>query len=278
MPSSPLTYVPWFLGPAIQLAAIIFMKRRRLYESYSVFFTYNIFSVVTSLVLFAIHATGNDEAYFLAYWVNSALTIGLGFFVIREVFINMLKPYVGLRDAGMLLFRWAALLLVLFSAASYASGKGSGLARIIREITVMERNILLIQCGLLLFVVMCSNYLNISWKGLPCGIAFGFGAFAVNDLLVANMLPLRGWVVEQHTITVISQFVWCASTAVWLGYTIFAQAEKKLVHDLAFRPAVDRWNQAAMLIMNSEPDPDAHTYLSDIERTVESVMAHSTIK
>jgi hypothetical protein len=46
---------------------------------------------------------------------------------------------------------------------------------------------------------------------------------------------------------------------------------------MAYRPVVDRWNQAAMLLMNSGgAAPAPQTYLSDIERTVEAVLAHSS--
>src|SRR4051812_24138228 len=164
MPSSPLTYALWFFGVALPLAAAVCMKQRKLDRDYPTFFTYNIFQSLGGVLLFAIARFGSPEGYFYAYWVNTALGAGLGFYVIREAFQHMLKPYAGLRDAGMLLFRWAAVLLVFFAAISYVGNTGTGFVRILKEITVMQRNILLIQSGLLLFVMMSSNYLNISWK------------------------------------------------------------------------------------------------------------------
>jgi hypothetical protein len=156
-------------------------------------------------------------------------------------------------------------------------GSGSGLARVLREITVLERNVRFVQCGLLLFVVMCSNHLNISWKSLPCGIAFGFGLFAANDLITSNMLAAQGWLFNQNSIILLGQVVWSVSTIIWLSYAWAAQADSVKVHNMVYRPVLDRWNQAAMLIMNSEGvQPADHSYLSDIERTVEAVMAHSS--
>jgi hypothetical protein len=278
MPSSPLAIFLWFLGPALQLIAAVQLCRRGVHKTFSTFFTYCLFQVVYSCTLFGVYKFGTPETYFFAFWVGTALAIGLGFFVIKEAFENMLKPYAGLRDAAMLIFRWAAGVLILLSVISYVAGSGSGLARIVREIVVLERNVRFIQCGLLLFVVMCSNHLNISWKSLPCGIAFGFGLFAANDLIVSNMLASRGWIFNDVTIKLIGQTVWSLSTVIWFGYACVAKSEAK-VHEMAYRPTLDRWNQAAMLIMNSEGvQPADHSYLSDIERTVEAVMAHSTTK
>jgi hypothetical protein len=62
-----------------------------------------------------------------------------------------------------------------------------------------------------------------------------------------------------------------------MAYAWIAEPERKVERERSFNPVLDRWNQAAMLIMNSEAaEPAEHTYLSDIERTVESVLATSS--
>jgi hypothetical protein len=279
MPSSPLTYTLWFLGVALPLIAAVFMKRRNLDKDYPTFFTYNVFQSIGGVLLFCIAKFSTPEAYFFAYWVNTGIGAGLGFFVIRESFDHMLKPYPGLRDAGMLLFRWAAVLLVVFAVTSYVGGTGTGLARVVREVTVMQRNILLIQSGLLLFVVMTSNYLNLSWRSFPMGIALGMGFFASTDLIASNIFATRGLLFGGRNLGLLMQISWAVSGAAWAFYAIKAEAQRAMERKLVYNPMVDRWNQAAMLIMNSEAAaPSEHTYLSDIERTVETVLAHSTAK
>ena len=276
MPSSPITLVLWILGISLPLAAAVIMRSRKLDKDFATFFTYCIFQSVGGMFLFAIARFSTPEAYYFGYWVNTALGAGLGFFVIREAFSHILKPYVGLRDAGMLLFRFAAALLVFFAVVSYVGGTGSGLARIAREITIMQRNVTFIQSGLLLFVVLCSNYLNLSWKSLPSGISFGMGIFASIDLISSNIQATRGFVFSKPTLALMMQVSWAIAAAMWVGYTLMAAPKRVMERQQSYRPVVDRWNQAAMLIMNSEAAPPAeHTYLSDIERTVESVLAHS---
>jgi hypothetical protein len=269
----------WFLGVALPLAAAVCMKQRNLDKDYPTFFTYNVFQCVGGILLYCMWRFSTPEAYFFGYWVNTGLGAGLGFFVIRESFAHMLKPYAGLRDAGMLLFRWAAVLLVVFALISYVGGTGTGFVRVLREVTVMQRNILFIQSGLLLFIIMCSNYLNISWKSLPFGIAIGMGIFASSDLIISNIFATRGFFTfSKPTLSLVAQSTWALSTTMWVCYSLLAKTERASHKDLVYRPVVDRWNQAAMLIMNSQAaaQPAEHTYLSDIERTVESVLAHSS--
>ena len=272
MPSTPLAYFLWIFIPLVQVALLVILRKRKLYEDHSMFFTYTLFQVVAAVLDVVAYKFAGYETYFYVYWVRIALSVGLGFFVIKEVFTNMLKPYAGLRDAGILLFRWAAAVLVLISVLSYASGSGSGAARILREVVTMERNVRFIQCGLLLFVVMCSNYIGASWRSLSSGIAFGFGSFAAVDLLISNALLARGYFFNPDTAAIAGQVAYAGAVITWFTYAMLPKREEAGVREMAYRPVVDRWNQAAMLLMNTGASqaPTPQTYLSDIERTVEA--------
>ncbi len=280
MPSTPLAYFLWIFIPLVQVALLVVLRKRKLHEDHSMFFTYTLFQVVAAVLDVVAFKFAGYETYFYVYWVRIALSVGLGFFVIKEVFTNMLKPYAGLRDAGILLFRWAAAVLILISVLSYASGSGSGAARILREVVTMERNVRFIQCGLLLFVVMCSNYIGASWRSLSSGIAFGFGGFAAVDLLISNALLARGYFFNPDTAAIAGQIAYACAVITWFTYTTLPQRADAGVREMAYRPVVDRWNQAAMLLMNTGASQAAtpQTYLSDIERTVEAVLAHSSAK
>ena len=280
MPSTPLAYFLWVFIPLVQVALLVVLRKRKLSADHSMFFTYTLFQVIAAILDVVAYKFAGYETYFYTYWVRIALSIGLGFFVIKEVFSNMLKPYAGLRDAGILLFRWAAAVLVLISVLSYVSGTGNGAARILREVVTMERNVRFIQCGLLLFVVMCSNYIGVSWRSLSSGIAFGFGFFAAVDLLISNALMTRGYFFSAESAALAGQIAYACAVILWFTYSMLPQPELKAVREMAYRPVVDRWNQAAMLLMNTGASnaPAPQTYLSDIERTVEAVLAHSNAK
>jgi hypothetical protein len=280
MPSTPLAYFLWVLGPIFQVAILVTMRKRDLHRDYPMFFTYTLFQVIGTILDVIAYKFGGYATYFYTYWIHTALGIGLGFFVIKEVFTNMLKPYAGLRDAGVLIFRWAAALLILISVMSYASGTGNGAARILREVVTMERNVRFIQCGLLLFVVMCSNHIGVSWRSMSSGIAFGFGFFAAVDLIISNALLSKGYFFSRQLAPIAGQLAYASAVILWFTYSMLPQPEQKAVREMVYRPIVDRWNQAAMLLMNTNGNQASapQTYLSDIERTVEAVMAHSTAK
>src|SRR4051812_13287263 len=174
MSATPLDYALWLAAPVFQLAILAFMRRRKLSAEFPFFFTYTAFQVLSVAVLFTIfHFTPNN--YFYAYWTSAALGIMLGFAVIHEIFSYTIRPYIGLRELGNLLFKWAALLLVLVGALLATSSSGMSSRQLISAIVDVERGVRLMQCGLLLFIYLCSSYLGLTWKNFACGLALGFG-------------------------------------------------------------------------------------------------------
>ena len=267
-----LTYSLWLCGPLLQVLVLIFMVKRKLRTEFPMFFTYTLFQILSVAVLFTVYHSAPD-AYFHAYWVSATLGILLGFAVLHEVFSYAIKPYVGLRDLGNKLFRWAAFLLLLVGSLVAVSSSGMSAKGVILAIVNVERTVRLMQCGLLLFVVVHSSYLGLTWKNFVCGIALGFGLFAASDLVLYSLRAQLGgnW---NNTLSLITSLVYNLSVLTWLGYSMMpATASKRVFSDGIYRPLFDRWNQAA-IAMSTVPTSDikGHAYLSELERTVENVM------
>src|SRR3954468_4765080 len=191
MTFSSIKYVLWFLAPALQVGILWMMRKRDLHKQFPFFQTYTVLQVLSVPVLFAIYEKMPNQ-YFYAYWVNSALSIFLGFAVIHEVFGFAIRPYVGLRGLGMMLFRWAGVVLIIVSTLMAFSGVGSGWARVAHEIASLERSVRVVQCGMLLFIVMFASYLGLAWRNFACGIAFGFGLVAVSDMILFTLRAQLG--------------------------------------------------------------------------------------
>jgi hypothetical protein len=275
MSATALKYVLWLAPALMQLALLVFMNRRKLSGDFPFFFNYTVFQVLSACVLFAVYRW-SDHLYFFAYWTSSAISIFLGFAVIYEVFAYSLKPYAGLRDLGTLLFRWAAMLLVLISGiTAAASTSGTEMHRLTFAIMSIERSVRLMQCGLLVFVLLCSSYLGLSLRNFACGIAFGFGIFAATDLTILNF---RTQLASNHwhgLLSLISSGVYTLSVAAWLSYSLQPQG-RRLATGFVYRPLFDRWNQAAMLVVGTAaPALAGNTYLSEIEQTVNNVLAEN---
>ncbi|MBI2682435.1 MAG: hypothetical protein HYX26_04335 [Acidobacteriales bacterium] len=273
MSLSILDYVLWFTTPAIQVAILVFMGKRGLRQHFPNFFNYNAYQIaVVALMVLVYHVW--PWQYFYAYWATAAVSIFLGFLVIHEVFAYVIRPYPGLRDLAGMIFRWAVFLLVLVTGLFAASASTVNSDVVVRTVINLERAVRLVQCGLLLFVVMTSNYLGLSWRNFACGISFGFGLFAATDLVLYNLRASIGadW---NRALGLISVIAYGLSVLIWFAYARMPQAVM-VRNEVIYRPLFDRWNQAALLLVNKQSgSSDSYMYLSEIEQTVDSVMAQS---
>src|SRR5689334_16195761 len=85
----------WLLQGAILLG----MYKRKLTREFRVFFAYVVFTLFIGAVEFVcLNYFGfTSKAYFVVYWLGLAIHIVLMFFVIQEVYSNVLFRYEGLR-------------------------------------------------------------------------------------------------------------------------------------------------------------------------------------
>jgi hypothetical protein len=272
---SIFNYVLWLAAPSLQLGILVFMHRRKLHQVFTFFFTYTAFQVLSFLVSFTVFQV-SPHNYFFVYWTSSALSIMLGFAVIHEVFSYAIRPYVGLRDLGNVLFRWAALLLVLLGGLVAMSTTAMDAKHLMSAIVDVERGVRLMQCGLLLFIFVCSSYLGLTWKNFASGIALGYGIFAATDLLNYSLRAQLGpsW---NSTLSMVTSAAYNVSVLTWFAYTLIPQHMSQRVRsEFTYRPLFDRWNQAALaLVTPAAASGPGHTYLTEIERTVDDIMAQS---
>ena len=271
MTVNTLDYLVWLLGPILQSLILIQMTRRKMRVEFTFFFTYTMLQVlIVGVNFFVYHVTPDD--YFFVYWVGMTLSIMLGFFVIYETFCYILRPYPALRDLGAIVFRWAGLVMILsigvYAFATADAGSGPAYQFIIN----MERAVRLVQCGLLLFVVICANQLGLKWNNFACGIAYGFGLFAATDLILYNIRAHSSAQFNQ-TLSVVGASAYLVAVIIWFSYSLMPESAS-VRNALVYRPAFDRWNQQAGLLINRKA-ADGHSYLSDIEDTVDAVLARS---
>jgi len=264
----------WFFGVVFEIALVVFMIRTKLRNQFPVFFTYLICQTITDATLLSIFVEHRSyQTYFYAYWSLTALCTLVSFFVLYEVFTYTLRPYTGLRDLATVVFRWMALLLLLVSAMVAFSSKPSGIDILTLWLVNLNRSILLLQVGLLVFLYLCSNHLGLSWKNFGFGIALGLGFNAAANLIISSLRSQLGreW---GSTLNICSTAFCDLVPLLWLIYTFLPQPAHERI-ELSYRPAFDRWNQAALALSGASATAqpsDAVTYLSDLERTVDQVL------
>jgi hypothetical protein len=214
----------WIAHPVLELSLAGVMYWRRLHRTFPVFFAYIVFQVLNFLVLFPIYQWGSGPnatdhaitAYFDAYWISAAISVAIGFKVIHEIFLDMLRPYPNLKDLGTLLFKWAALVMLLVAMVVAVASQQADDEPLVQAVIIMQRSVRFIQCGLILFLLFFSRHMGISRRQLSFGIALGFGSFACVELV--GLALLSGRLIHHPTVNMITTPAYTLVILIWIGY------------------------------------------------------------
>src|ERR671922_2168290 len=129
----------WVGQPILQAAVAIAIYRRKLHRSFPVFFAYTISQIFISTTVLSFYKWGSYAGYFYSYWIFAAISLALGFKVIHEVFLDVFRPYHTLKDLGSVLFKWAALVMVLVAIVVAASSSVSSDGPMVEAVSMVER-------------------------------------------------------------------------------------------------------------------------------------------
>lgn len=257
-------YVLWFSASTIQLGVLVAMYKRGLHREYPYFFNYTLLQVVGDPILFVMNTRGY-ALYYFSYWLSAALSALVSFAVLYEIFQHAFRPYEALRDLGVILFRWSALVILLVAGMwAVTSGHPAQEGSITNAILLAERSVRLMQCGLVFFLLLFSEYLGISRRNLLFGIALGFGLFASVNMLVASGLSHPG-VVHFIVLRWINSGAYNLSALIWLGYTALAPSRSGAQ---AARRSQE-WNSA---LEDARVPGEADSLLDSMDRTVERLL------
>ncbi|HLQ52207.1 MAG TPA: hypothetical protein VK129_11960 [Terriglobales bacterium] len=244
------------------------MVRGKLRDQFPFFFHYLVLQSVTSSVLFVLFHLKNYPVYFYAYWTCGALRAALGFAVIHEIFDNTFRSFVALRDFSRIIFRWAASILAMMVGVMMITSSASGSSRVIMGILTVERGVLLIQSGLLLFLLMYSSRLGLTWKHHGFGIALGLG-FNASVHLILNSLSAKLGPSWNPTYNLLANLCYNVAVVTWAAY-MFSPEPARVTEASQYepKPVLQRWNQ----VLAGE-DSLGGTFIPNMERIVDRVMA-----
>lgn len=262
-------------GPAVQLFLLVLLIKRNLRVRFPFFFTYTAFSMISTVVE-DLSYRFPPRQYFFIYWALTAVETLLAFGVLYEVFVHILKPYSALIDLGKLLFKWAGVFLLIVSLTAVVASTGSQPMRICAAIILLERIILLMQCGLLLLLVGFESRLGLSWRNYGMCIALGLGAYAAVSLSVSYLSAhFAQW---QAALGVADSFAYFVCLVYWAFSLALPEPSRKSVLDSPSRLIFQRWNEALMATplvgrKNQAVLSPIESFLPGVEQTVERVMA-----
>lgn len=222
--NAKIQLVLWMSHPALELLLVAAMLWRKLHRKFPVFFAYVIFQLVNFGVLFPIHQYGGYELYFYSFWISAVISLAIGFKVIHEIFLDVFRPYHTLKDLGTVLFKWAALVMA-FVALVVAVASPGGQAPIAIAVMTLQRCVRVTQFGLILFLLVFSRYLAVSWKQHSFGIASGFGLFAAVEL-GGNALFVGGQI-SQSIQGLLDTSSYSFAILLWFGYALTKAGSKE---------------------------------------------------
>ena len=259
-------YIIWWGTPVLMLLIAVAMYHRRLHREFPVFFNYVIFQIVSFAIEYPLRQWPN---LFFVSWTLTALSIAISFGVLLEIFKEAFRPYEALRDLSIILFRWCALVVLLVSAMwALTSWNGSQVDSILSVILLVDRSVRLMQCGLVFFMLLFSEYLVISRRNAVFGIAVGFGFYASVKMLVltaANHQTL----LTKSVLSRISTFAYVISMLIWLVYAVMPVKSRVAARQRV--TASEKWDSALDEVRNPLP---AVSLLDSMDQTVERLLYH----
>jgi hypothetical protein len=242
----------WCAHPALMLVVVGVMYWRKLHKTFPAFFAYVVAQIAIFAVVFPLKTWGDYSVYFYTFWATNALSVVLGFKVIHEIFLDVFRPYHTLRDLGTVLFRWAGLVMLMVAAVVAASTAGGAEDPFVNGILTLQRSVRVVQVGLVLFLLVFSRYLGITWKQKSFGIALGFGGFAGVEL---TLIAWNWWganVHHQALATLVNLVAYDSAILVWVAYMFAESPERSLVTNTS---QTRRWEDSLTEIQYpSKPD------------------------
>jgi hypothetical protein len=261
---SPSVDVLWVAQPFLQLGVLIAMYRRRLQQEYQYFFNYLILQVLTKIFLMAFR--GSHLIYFYGYYFTLTLCIIFSFAVFQELFRDAFRPYEALRELSTILFRWSALVVLLVGGMwAVTSIHVFDRQAIMGVIMLADRRVRLMQCGMVFFLLLFSEYLGISRKNVMFGIAVGFGFFAAVDMLVSTGLSHQS-VIPASMLKRTNVVAYDISILIWLAYTALPATVRSREAIVAKSQDV---NQA---LEDAREQPASESLLDTMDQTVERLL------
>ena len=227
----------WIMHPVVQTAIAVAMVRSGRHRQFKYFFAYILAQILTFAVVFPTYRYAPSAAVYVS-WLSTAISVGLGFKVIHEAFLDAFRQFHTLRDLGTVLFKWAGLVMLLVAGVVSVSTNSSDIAPWMQAILTAQRCVRIIQVGMVLFLLFFARYLGVSRRQYSFGVALGFGCFAMVELsLVASWV---GDHLNNLSMGLVNMAAYNCALLIWLGYTLAKSPARDATASL-LRP--QRWEQ-----------------------------------
>jgi hypothetical protein len=272
---SLLTYLELVLWAVV--GVVFWMKK--LHQRFPALNRYLVLRVTATPVLVLVlqlqtHHLSLFPVYFFGYWgvyITSAIML---LFVCIELFRAALSGFSGLMRFGTVIFRWAVVLSVISCMATISFHHG---ILIIPDLAVgLMRAVSIIELGLLAFVCLAMNALQLSVRSLCFGIPLGFVVLSTSDFICANLFPQ--WTNFQAASQFASEGITLAVLVLWAAYIWLPEPARKPIV-VAADSTLYRWNEIASAlghkgtnVVTLPQGASPSFFLTDVEKVVDKVL------
>jgi hypothetical protein len=233
-----LYYVLWLAHPVFLSGIAGLMLWRGMHRKFKFFFCYILTQFISFAIVFAAYWHSYAAAFYL-YWAFNAVGVAFGFGVIHEVFVDVFRSFHTLRDLGTVLFKWAGLVMLLVAGVVSVSTNSNEAPPWMQAIITAQRSVRFVQVGMVLLLLVFSQYLGLSRRQHSFGIALGFGSFAVVELALISSAV--GSHLGNPWMSMVNMAAYNASLIVWLGYVAMKSPARDVSASL-FQS--QRWEQS----------------------------------
>lgn len=285
----PLLHALVDAEPWLNLVALVLLLRSKSWKRFPAMTTYLGFRCFTDAILFfileapnflSISARTQTLSYIYTYDICYLLGAVAVFFALQEVFKAAMDPVPGLQRLGLMVFRWASVVMVIavIVMVPLPAARGEHGIWLASSIDIqLIRCVSVLEIGLLVFLAFSIHTLGRSFRGRVFGIGLGFGLEAVGELISSVMLTGSQSIWSLGNLLLMSAGI--AALFIWGTYFLLPEtAEDRAPVTLPVTSPLLRWNAIAGAL-GQRP---AHValgatssafFLQDVEKVVDKFLA-----
>jgi hypothetical protein len=240
----------WIAPHLLQGALAILLVSRKLARQFPAFFLYTVFEVAQFLILFVLNQRDDVSGpQYTSVWIAcNAVSVVLRFAVVHEVFNHLFRSYPAFTAVGTILFRCATVVLMIVAVVLVAYTAGSETDSLIVAITVVDRAVSIVQCGLLILLLLLSRFLNVSWNSYAFGITLGLGLFASVELGTSAIRTYLGLAVAKDFFDIVTMATYHCCVVLWIvALFVPERAPGRLTSIPAHN--LEQWNEALQRLL-----------------------------
>jgi hypothetical protein len=240
--------------------------------------------VVLAAILNAHHFSSISErtqtlAYVYTYWTVYIAGAASIFFVVQEIFSELMSPVPGLQRIGIIAFRWVSVTAVVISiGAALPIRQSSDIFSLVG--TQIMKCTSIIELCLLAFIALTIHSLGRSFRSVTFGIGLGFGLEAASQLIASALLARNSALYSIGNLVL--EIVTLSTFAIWTTYFFLPEAAtERSTATLPLTSPLVRWNEIAKALGHSAPHvalgQSQAFFLQDVEQVVDKILTKNSV-